>query len=66
MSEILNNSTPGKVARIWHIGWVQIDAIKFERMQIHFFSNVFTAIVVVIAKGPYSVNQPEIHVYVHL
>ena len=27
----------------------QIDAIKFERTQIHFFSDVFTAVVAVVA-----------------
>ena len=32
---------------------VQIDAIKFERTQIHFLSNVFTAVVVVVTWGPY-------------
>ena len=48
--EVLTNSTPRKVAcRIWHIERIQIDAIKFERTQIHFFSDVFTAVVVVIA-----------------
>ena len=31
------NPTPGKVAYIWHIERVQIDAIKLERTQIHFF-----------------------------
>ena len=31
---------------------VQIDAIKFERTQIHFFSDVFTDVVVVFAWGP--------------
>ena len=35
------NSTPGKVASFWHIEWVQIDAIKFERMQIHFLYRRF-------------------------
>ena len=34
----LKNSTPGKVACIWHIEWVQIDVIKFETMQIHFLA----------------------------
>ena len=38
----LKNSTPGKVAYIWRIERFQIDAIKFERTQIHFFSDVFT------------------------
>ena len=32
------NSTPGKVACIWHIERVQIDAIKFERAQSHFLA----------------------------
>ena len=34
LNKIFKNSTPGKVACIWHIERVQIDAIKFERMQI--------------------------------
>ena len=37
--------------------------IKFERTQIHFFSDIFTSVVVFVAKGPYSVNQSEIHVH---
>ena len=49
LNKILTNSTPGKVACIWHIERVQIDAIKFERTQIHFFSDVFITVVVVIA-----------------
>ena len=53
LNKILKNSTPGKVACIWHIERVQIDAIKFERTQIYFFTDVFTAVVVVLAKGPY-------------
>jgi len=36
LNKILENSTPGKVVCIWHIERVQIDAIKFERTQIHF------------------------------
>ena len=35
LNKIFKNSTPGKVACIWHIKRVQIDAIKFERTQIH-------------------------------
>ena len=35
---MLKNSTPGEVACIWHIERVQIDAIKFERTQIHFLA----------------------------
>ena len=36
MDKALKNSTPGKVAYIWRIERFQIDAIKFERTQIHF------------------------------
>ena len=36
LNKILKNLTRGKVAWIWHIERVQIDAIKFERTQIHF------------------------------
>ena len=43
---------PGKVACIWHIEVVQTDSSKFERTQIHFFSDVFTAVVLVVAWGP--------------
>ena len=49
LNKILKNSSPGKVPCIWNIEQVQIDAIKFERTQIHFFTNVFTAVVVVLA-----------------
>ena len=41
MDNALKNSTLGKVANIWRIERFQVDAIKFERTQIHFFSNVF-------------------------
>ena len=49
LNKILKNLTPRKVACIWHIEQVQIDAIKFQRTQIHFFTGVFTAVVVVLA-----------------
>jgi len=39
MDKALKNSTPGKVAYIWRIERFQIDAIKFEITQIHFFSD---------------------------
>ena len=45
LNKILKNSAPGKVACIWHIERVQIDAIKFES----FFTDVLTAVVVVLA-----------------
>ena len=51
--KIVRNSTSGKVACIWHTERIQIDATKFERTQIHFFTVVFTAVVVVIALGPF-------------
>ena len=45
LNKILKNSTPGKLAFIWHIEQVQIDAIKFERTQIYFcFTDVFSAV----------------------
>ena len=49
LNKILKNSTPGKVTYLWHIERVQIEAIKFERTQILFFTNVFTAVVIVLA-----------------
>ena len=48
----LKNSTLGKVAYNWRIEQFQIDAIKSERTQIHFFSNVFTAVVFMLLKAP--------------
>ena len=51
LNKIFKNSTPGKVACTWHIERVQIDAIKFERTQIHFFTDVFTAVIVILAEG---------------
>ena len=49
MDEALKKLTPRKVAYIWRIERFQTDAIKFERTQIHSFSDVFTAVVVVVA-----------------
>ena len=51
VDKALKNSTPRNVAYIyiWRIKRFQIDAIKFEMTQIHFFSDVFTAVVVVVA-----------------
>ena len=48
LNKILKNSILGKVTCIWHIERVQINAIKFERTQIHFFTDVFTVVVVVL------------------
>ena len=41
LNKILKNSNPGKVACFWYIERVIIDAIKFERTQIHFFCRRF-------------------------
>ena len=49
MDEALKNLTPGKVAYVSRIEGFQKDTIKFERTQIHFFSDVFTAVLVVFA-----------------
>ena len=49
MDKALNNSTPGKVVYIWRIERFQIDTIKFVKTQIHFFSDVFSAVVIVVA-----------------
>ena len=37
------NSTPGGFAYIWQSKWIAIIAIKTERTQIHFLSDVFVA-----------------------
>ena len=49
MDKALKNSTPGNVAYIWRIERFQMDAIKFETTQIHFFSDFYTAVVVMVA-----------------
>ena len=49
MDKALKNSTPRKVAYMWIIERFQIEAMQFERTQIHFFTDVFTAVVVVVA-----------------
>ena len=48
-SRRIKNPTPAKLAYIWRIVRFQIDAIKFERTQIQFFSDVLTAVVVAVA-----------------
>ena len=45
----LLDSTPEKVANIWHNGRVGISAIKFEVVQIHYLSDIFVAVTVVVA-----------------
>ena len=46
MDKALKNSTPGKFTYICRIEGFQIDTVKFERTQIHFFCDVFAAVVV--------------------
>ena len=41
MDKALKNSTLGNVAYIWRIERFQMDTIKFETTQIHFFSDFF-------------------------
>ena len=60
LNKTLKNSTPGNVACIWHIERVQIDAIKFERTQIHFFSDFFTAVVVVVGYIRYKIIHQRV------
>ena len=42
MDKVRKKSTPEKVTDIGRIERFQIDAIKFERTQIHFLNDVFT------------------------
>ena len=44
--KVVKNSTPRKLAYTLRIAKFQINAIKFERTQIHLFSDVSTAVVV--------------------
>ena len=37
LDKVLKNWTPGTIANIWQIQLVQIDKIKFERMQLFIF-----------------------------
>ena len=43
LNMVLRNSTPGGFAYIWRTKWVGIIAIKTERTQIQFWSDVFAA-----------------------
>ena len=51
LDKVLKNLTPGEIAYISQIERVQIDAITFEKTQIHFFNNAFTAAVVIALRG---------------
>ena len=50
LEKVLKNSSLGEIAFIWKTERVQIDAIKFEGMQINFLCYVFIAVV---AQAPY-------------
>ena len=52
LGKLLTNSTPGNIAYIWQIEQVQIEAVKLARMQFHFFRDVFTTVVVIVALAP--------------
>ena len=52
-TEIRKNSTPGKVACIWHIERVQIGALEFERTQILFLTTFSCTAVVVVVNHSY-------------
>ena len=44
LNMVLRNSTPRRFAYIWRSKWVEIIAIKTERTQLHFWSDVFAAV----------------------
>ena len=48
----LRNSTPGGLAFIWKSKWAGIIAIKTERTQIHFLSDVLIAVALLNVKVP--------------
>ena len=50
LEKVLKSSTLGEIAFIWKTERVQIDAIKFEGMQINFLCYVFIGVV---AQAPY-------------
>ena len=53
LSTLLKKSTPGKFAYICHFQQIGINATKFEKMGIHFKSDVIVAVAVVDFKVPY-------------
>ena len=60
------NSTPGGFAYIWQSKWVGIIAIKTERRQIHFFSDVLIAVASLDLKVPIKGNNNSPHGNFHL
>ena len=53
------NSTPGGFAYIWQSKWIAIIAIKTERTQIHFLSDVFVAAASLDLKIPSEFTQQD-------
>ena len=53
LSSVPNKSIPGKFAYIWQFQRIGINATKFLKTRIHFKSDVFAAVAVVLAKAPY-------------
>ena len=60
---VLRNSTPGGFAYIWPSEWVGIIAIKTERTQIHFLSDVLIAVASLDLKVPSEKQTTPPHVY---
>ena len=53
LSVLLKKSTPGKFAYICHFQQIGINETKFEKIGIHFKSDVIVAVAVVDFKVPY-------------
>ena len=52
LNVVLRNSAPGGFAYIWQREWVGIIVIRSERTQIHFWSDIFTAVASLDCKVP--------------
>ena len=50
---VLRNSAQKQFAYFWQSIWVAVIAIEIERMQIHFLSDVFEAVAIVVSQTPY-------------
>ena len=58
-------STPGKLTYIRHFQQITINETKFEKMLVHFKSDVFTAVAVVNAKLPSTLSLRNEKQYLH-
>ena len=50
---VLRNSAQKQFAYFWQSIWVRVIPIEIERMQIHFLSDVFEAVAIVVSQTPY-------------